>query len=322
MTEEYTGTYEGSQREDGDVKTRTQKPKKKKWNKEAVIGLCGALIPLIGFVLFNIFPVALSVGAMFCDVDHGQIDTMVWNNFANFTKAFTDKRFFHSIGITLWLASAQFVSLTIALFISYLLSKKRFGHNIFQILFFIPYICSSVAVSIMWQIIFSYNGVLSTIFNSDVNWFMNVNNPGTLTWIIFVTVIWQAPGYGIVMFKAAFTAVNPALYEAAAIDGATEWNKFWHITIPGIAPTIFFLIMAGIGAGLTMFDQAMIMAPTTGGIAGYEDMGLTLSYYIYIRTNEFQDMTSASIMSWCLFVVSFGLQLIVYKVRRRFETEV
>ena len=301
-----------------------QKYKQKtKWKKETYIGLFGAIIPIVGFIVFNIFPIALSFAAMFSDVDHGDISALSWNSFANFSKAFTDTRFFHSVKITLWLASAQFVSLAIALIVSFLLSKKQLGSKIFQILYFIPYICSSVAVGVMFKAVFDYNGIINSLFGTDINWFQNTDNPGSLTWLIFITVLWQAPGYGIVMFKAAFTAVNPALYEAASIDGASEWTKFWRITIPGIAPTIFFLVMAGIGAGLTMFDVAQIIAPTDyAGIAGYDDMGLTLSYYIYIRTESYQDMTSASVMSWCLFAVAFSLQLIVYKVRNKLESEV
>ena len=296
---------------------------KTKWKKETYVGLFGAIIPIVGFIVFNIFPIALSFAAMFSDVDHGDISSLSWNSFANFSKAFTDARFFHSIKITLWLASAQFVSLAIALIVSFLLSKKQLGSKIFQILYFIPYICSSVAVGVMFKAVFDYNGIINSLFGTDINWFQNTDSPGSLTWLIFITVLWQAPGYGIVMFKAAFTAVNPALYEAASIDGASEWTKFWRITIPGIAPTIFFLVMAGIGAGLTMFDVAQIIAPTDyAGIAGYNDMGLTLSYYIYIRTESYQDMTSASVMSWCLFAVAFGLQLIVYKIRNKLESEV
>lgn len=302
---------------EGELRERSFKPRKK-IKAEAIIGLCGALLPLVGFVIFNVFPIALSFGAMFCDVEYGQIDTMAWNNFANFSAAFTDPRFLHSIGITLWLASAQFVSLAIALFIAWLLSKKRFGSRVFQILYFIPYVCSSVAVSVMWSTVFSYNGVLNQIFGNDLNWFNNPSYTGTLTWAIFISIVWQSPGYGIVMYKAAFAAVNPALYEAAKIDGAGEWKQFRYITLPGIAPTTFFLLMAGIGAGLTIFDPAKLLAHVAwDGLAGLDDMGLTVSYYIYIRTNTYLDMTKASVMSWALFAVAFSLQLLIYKIRNR-----
>jgi len=303
---------------DADATRKKPFKPRRKFKAEAIIGLCGALFPLVGFVLFNVFPIALSFGAMFCDVEYGQIDTMVWNNFANFSAAFTDQRFLHSIGITLWLATAQFVSLGIALFIAFLLSKKTFGSRVFQILYFIPYVCSSVAVGIMWMTVFSHNGILNQIFNNDINYLNNPDDTSTLTWAIFISIVWQSPGYGIVMYKAAFAAVNPVLYEAAKIDGANEWKQFVHITLPGIAPTTFFLMMAGIGAGLTMFDAAKLMAPAGwDGLAGLDDMGLTVSYYIYIRTYTYLDMTKASVMSWALFAVAFALQLIVYKVRNR-----
>ncbi len=303
-----------------DEKPKSARTKKKfTWTKETTFALIVVLIPLIAYAFFNGFPVVLSFSLLFSDIQGYDISTIQWNNFANFTTVFSDERFWKSIGITVWVASAQVVTLAIALVISVLLSKKPKGRGIFQVLYFVPYICSSVAVAIMWKWIFDgHHGLLNALLGTDIDWLNNTKNPSTLTWSIIVAVIWQAPGYGIVMFKAALDAVNPALYEASEIDGANALKQFWYITLPSIAPTTFYLLFTGILAGFAMFDMATLMAPVSWTQkAGYEDMGLTMLYYSYILGTQKMEMELASVVSWVLFVVTMTLSIIVMRQRNK-----
>jgi multiple sugar transport system permease protein len=292
---------------------------KTRWNKEFTIALIGILLPLVGWLLFNGFPVVVSFVLLFTKIEGYNLSTLQWNNFANFEQVFTDVRFFKSIGITFWVASAQLISLSIALLISVLLSKTTKGRGVFQVLFFVPYICSTVAVAIMWRWVFDGNhGLLNAVLGTNIHWLNNTENPSTLTWAIIVAIVWQAPGYGIVMFKAALDAVNPAYYEAAEIDGANAFRQFYNITLPSIAPTIFYLLFTGILAGLTTFDSATLMAPISWTqTAGYDDRGLTLLYYAYIIGTQRMEMELASVVSWTLFVVTTVLSVIVMKRRNK-----
>lgn len=200
-------------------------------------------LPFIGYVIFNIVPVVISIAAMFSDIEHNQISTMKWNNFAHFVTFFHDAKYWHALGITLWLTCAQFLSLLIALGIATLLNTQVRGSRFFQTLYFVPYICSTVAVSIMWNQVFSSSeaGVLNSILGTKIDWIGDAN---WLTWCIFIVILWPAPGYGIVMFVAAFKGIDPCLYEAAEIDGATAWQKYLRITLPQIAPMTLYLAMA------------------------------------------------------------------------------
>ena len=297
--------------------------RKSRFGVESTVGLIATLIPILGFVFFNFFPIIVSFVAMFCDMQFYDLGSMKWNNFQNFIEVFHDPRFYKSVGITFWVASAQFISLGIALLIAALLKQNRKGSKLFLALFFIPYICSSVAVAIMWQWVFDWqHGILNTILGTDINWLSNPVTPSTLTWAIIITIIWQAPGYGIVMYRVAFSEINPALYEAAQMDGAGGWAQFRHITLPGIAPTTFFLLMAGILAGLMTFDAATILAPIGWtGIAGQNDMALTLVYYIYVLTGfnapSYMDMPNASVISWVLFLITFIFAFGTFMIRNR-----
>ncbi len=300
--------------------------RRKKINKEAAFGLITVLIPLIGFVVFSGFPIVISFIVMFCDMDYYNLGSIAWNNFATFQKVFTDDVFYRSLLVTLWVASAQFVSLAISLLMSVLLSKKVFGSKVFQILFFVPYVCSSIAVSIMWMWMFNdsfgiINDLLVRMFGEGarVQWF---NDPSVYTWMIFIVTVWQAPGYGIVMYKAALGSVDPALYEAAQMDGANAWTQFYKITLPSIAPTTFYLLMAGVIAGLLSFDIPKLFSPLDWtGEAGPDNMGLTTVLYVYIRGMTYHDMPAASVMSWVMFVITFIASFIMFKMRNRKERE-
>lgn len=299
--------------------------KTKKVSGEKIFAYVCVSIPLVGFLLFSLFPLAISFASMFTNMEYYDISTMTWNQFDTFKIVFSDTEFYKSILVTLLLSTSQFISLTIALFISFLLSKKPKGRKIFQIIYFIPYICSSVATAYMWMAMFNPNyGIVNSLLvklfgeSARVNW---TSDASAYVAAIIITTVWQAPGYGIVMYKAAFDAVNPSLYEAAAIDGASEWKKFWRITFPSIAPTTFFLLMAGIIAGLQTFDIAKLFASWASsawtGTAGPDDMGLTTVFYIYKKGTLYYNIPEAAVASWILFVIILALTTINFKLRKK-----
>ncbi len=312
------------------------KPKKKKpMRGEAKIALFMAIIPLVGFVIFNGFSLLISFIGMFCNVDLYNLGNIQWNNFEGFKSVFIprhafdlfyfdlSKYFYKSVVITIWVASIQIVTLGISLFIATLLREKFFGSKLFQILFFIPYICSSVSVALMWRWIFDWDGgILNSILGGTTKW---LEDPKTMTWCIIIAIIWQAPGYGIVMYKAAFSNINSALYEAASIDGANAWQKFRHVTLPGISPTTFFLLQAGVAAGFLTYDLAQLIIPNAWGVpGGNESMGLTLMRLVYFLitnstttdANGVSYMVScACVISWLLFFVTGTFTMYLFRLR-------
>lgn len=316
--------------------TRGGRAKKRKWTSHSFLALFLALLPMIGFVLFSTAPLIISIVALFCDVT---IDwkgiAFDWNAFDGFRMIFDDdfgmgtqfargfsSVFWKSLGITLWLGSTQFVTLLIALGLSVLLATKLKGSKLFQVLFFIPHICSSVSVAFMWSWMFlgQPEGILNTIFGTAIRW---INNPKTIPWTIIVATIWQAPAYGTVMFKAALANVEQSQYEAASLDGANSWQKFRYVTIPGIMPTIFYLLIAGIGAGLLMYDMAALIVPDPWGstIGGQDHMALTLMRLVfYFNEHRGADpvaLSAASAVSWILFLLVAPVSVWLYARREK-----
>lgn len=311
--------------------------KKNQWKKESKIAIVVACIPLLGFIIFNGFPLIISFIGMFCNIDLYDLTNIQWNNFEGFKSVFLDrhaynlfyfdlsKYFYKSVWITVWIASTQIITLLIALFIASLLREKFAGSKLFQILFFIPYICSTVAVALMFRWIFEWEGgILNSILGTDRKW---LEDPKTMTWCIIIAIIWQAPGYGIVMYKAAFSNINSALYEAASIDGANTWQKFRHVTLPGISPTTFYLMQAGVAAGFLTYDLAKLIISDAWGVpGGNESMGLTLMRLVYylITNSTTTDangvsymVSCACVISWLLFVVTGVLSMIMFNLREK-----
>lgn len=288
----------------------------------SVYGFLTASLPLIGFLVFNLVPLAIAVATMFVSMNGYDFGSMKWNNFANFSVVFKDTRFWHSIGVSFILTLPHMMGLVISLLLSAMLAQKYRGHKLFKALFFVPYICSSVAIAVMWNWIFDQNiGILNDLLTrlfhlqEGPQWF---SRPVYYTMMLITVMVWQAPGYGIVMFSAAFTNVNPALYEAAELDGAGTVRKFFSVTLPAISPTIFYLLMAGLIAGLQTFDIPQIFAGDAWtGAAGPNDAGLSASLYIYYRGITFGDMPVASVMSMILFAVIFVVLFLNFKLQNK-----
>ena len=273
--------------------------RKKKFSGEKAFAYVCVSLPLIGFILFSLVPLAISFISMFTTMEYYDLSTMTWNEFETFKIVFSDQDLYKSLLVTVMLASSQFISLTVALFISFLLSKKPRGRKIFQILYFIPYICSSVATAYMWMTMFDPNyGIINTFLvglfgeGARVNW---SSDAAAYAIAIIITIVWQAPGYGIVMYKAAF---------------------------PSIAPTTFFLLMTGIIAGMQTFDIARLFAVSFfpdawTGTAGPDNIGLTTVMFIYNKGTLYFNIPEASVASWILFVIILTLSLINYRLRKR-----
>jgi len=135
---------------------------------------------------------------------------------------------------------------------------------------------------------------------------------------ILIMGIWAGiGGNSMLIYLAALSNIDVQLYEAADVDGASEWQKFWHITLPQLAPTTFFLVTMGVISSLQAgFEATRIM--TQGGPAG---VTTTLSYYIYVQGFERLDLAYGAAISWVLFLIIFGITLLNWRYGRKHAEE-
>lgn len=204
-------------------------------------------LPLLGFVLFGIIPLALSAVVSLNELHTTDLSQMSFIGFENFKTILTngDNRTYASYFTTLVYALNVPICIAMALFIANLVNKTKLGQRLFRSIFFIPYVCSAVVVSLMFKTLYANdNGVLNVILTnlgfSKVEWL--TKSPWVFMIATIIMTVWQGLGLCIVLFQAALSNVDRSYYEAALIDGASSRTMFWKITWPAISPTTAYLV--------------------------------------------------------------------------------
>ena len=278
-----------------------KKSNKKRAIRRNLIGTAMAAPPFIGFLCFTMFPMILSLYVSFHDLHSYNIDMAKWVGWDNYRALFNNKKVLEALDNTLRYCLSVPINLGIAVFLANTIAKGLRGGKLYRIILFLPQVCSTVAVTMMWQWIFTEYGVLNTVLTDigekSIGW---LTDPDWYVVSILIVSVWKN-GTNIVILEAAFANVNKTLQEAAELDGANSIQLFWKITIPQLTPTIFYLLtMLLLGA---LQEQALmqILAGSVGGGEGAGSKGLTLVYYIYRMVNNYSasaGMGMSCALSW------------------------
>ena len=272
---------------------------------------------LIGFLVFTSLPVLASLVLSFMKWDLFSPPHFV--GLSNFKELFRDSYFWQFCGNTVYLMAAIPLSLAGSLILALALNQKLKGVVFFRTVYFLPTICSGVAIYMLWRMIYNPEfGIFNTLI-VKLGQMIHVPLKGPYwltdeTWAkpaLIIMNIWQTVGgYNMILYLAALQGVPRDLYEAAEIDGANSWQKFWAVTWPQISPTTFFIaIMSVIGGFQAGFDPAYIM---TGG--GPNGSTTTIIYYIYNNAFRWHQMGYAAAISWVLFIVIFMVTIAKWKL--------
>ena len=278
----------------------------------------GFLFPnLVGFLLFTSIPVVASLILSFMEWD-----LLSWPpkfvGFANFIKLFQDPYFWKYCWNTVYLMAAIPIGMAGSLLLALALNQKLKGIVIFRTLYFLPTLCAGVAIYMLWSLI--YNGEFG-LFNTGIAKFgemlgLNLRGPQWLrdeTWAkpaLIIMGVWQSVGgYNMILYLAALQGVPRDLYDAAEVDGANSWQRFWAVTWPQISPTTFFIaIMSIIGGFQAGFDPAYVM---TGG--GPNGSTTTIIYYLFNNAFNWYKMGYAAAIAWVLFLIVFAFTLVQWR---------
>ncbi len=271
------------------------------------------LLPcMLGFIIFVGLPVLSSLALSFTEWNFlGGLKAIKFTGLSNFKyllsgqDAWFGPSFWHTIVFALVTVP---VGIALGLVVATLINRNVYGSAIFRFVIFIPYICSTVASVVVWQAVFqpSYGPVNSILASLGVTnlpkWFVSSKYALPL---IMTFQIWQTLCYNEIVFYAGLKNISQDLYEAAAIDGAGEWKQFWHVTVPGISPTTFFLSTMGIIGSFKVFD--VISVATAGGPGKSTSV---IALYIYKEAFENYRMGTASAAAWIMFVIVFAVTMI------------
>lgn len=207
---------------------------------------------MIGLIVLNIIPIFQTIYQSFFKTgDFGKGNKFVGLN--NYVKVFGDTEVWQALWNTIKYAVVEVpISIVIALLLAVILNKKLKGRSFFRTVFFLPMVAAPAAVAMVWKWLFNSNfGLINNIFGIKVNW---ISDPKIAIYSIAVIGVWSVIGYNMVLLLAGLQEVPKDFYEAAALDGASEWQKLIKITVPLISPTIFFVLITRIIAAMQVFD--------------------------------------------------------------------
>lgn len=288
----------------------TRKSKLTMRQREAIEGYLCLLPWILGFIFFSVGPAVTSLILSLSDYNI-LLSSSAWIGLENYGRLLHDPLFWQSLKVTvLYTTGAIPLGLATSLVLALLMNQKLKAIALFRTIYYLPMLVGGVAVALLWQWIFNPNFGI-------INWILwelfRVIGPDWLlseTWTIpaFIIMSLWTTGAGMIIFLAGLQGIPVALYEAAEIDGASWWKKFWKITIPMLSPVIFFNLIMGLIGSFQIFTQSYIM--TNGG-----PHNASLFYVLYLFFKGFQDyqMGYASALAWVLFIVILACTLLVFK---------
>ncbi|MGD2183739.1 carbohydrate ABC transporter permease [Lusitaniella coriacea] len=277
----------------------------------AWIFLAPALL-LLG--VFLLFPILYLLGLSFTG---GSFTTagVRWIGLLNYRRLFVDPDFWHAIANTLYFTVATVIpSLIIPLILAVFLNRAIAPRGLLRSAYFIPSITSIVAVGLGFRWLFQDRG--------PINQFLELLGIDSIPWlsstiwampVLILLSTWKQIGFNMVVFLAGLQAIPQSRYEAAELDGANDWAQFWHITLPGLRPTLIFAMVTTAIFTLRSFEQIYVI---TGG--GPLNSTNILVYYIYEQAFALFDFGYAAAAATILLAIAL---LLVYLQLRTWKEE-
>ncbi len=267
---------------------------------------------LIGFLLFLILPAIASLAIAL--TRWRLLDVPQFVGLQNFADLLRDGRFWLTLRNTAYYSFVRVpINAAISLALAVLLNRKMIGRDFFRVVLFLPVVMSIVATAVIWRPLVEssglLNGVLAALGLPGVPWITSTN--WAMPTVIMIG-IWKEIGYYMVIFLAGLQAIPRTYYEAASIDGASNWQQFTRITFPLVSPTTFFVLTVAMIFSFQVFALTTVL---TGG--GPANATTTLVMYIYQSGFENFRMGYASAMAFVLFVIILVFTLIQKRLANR-----
>jgi multiple sugar transport system permease protein len=268
--------------------------------KENIAGYLFLLPWFVGLFVFSAGPIIASLYLSFTNYD--LLSAPKWIGAQNYQKMFQDPQWLDAARVTLtYVFLSVPLKLAFALLVALMLKQGLQALGLYRAIYYIPSLLGgSVAIALLWQQIFSENGIVNQVLNligihSTTSW---ISTPDTALSTLVILSVWQF-GAPMLIFLAGLKQIPPEYYEAASTDGAGILRKFFSITLPMITPILFFNLILQIVGAFQAFTPAYIVS---GGNGGPVDATLFYTLYVYIQGFQYLHMGYASAMSWMLLL--------------------
>ena len=197
------------------------------------------------------------------------------------------------------------------------MNRDMKGVQAFRVIYYLPGVMSVVAVSIVWQNLFTYGGTIDQIYQKlgGGESLLLLSSRGGIAFTVNLLLVWKGVGYTTLMFIAGLQSVSPDQIEAAKIDGANSWTILMKITLPALYPTIFYLFVTGLMGSLQMFNEPYILLGD-GNPDGMTTVGFV--YYFFGQKNLGLASVGAWVLAFFIFIIT-AVQMFVDKRKREAE---
>ena len=262
------------------------------------------------YIAFGLFPILFSLGVSFTSWDG--IGDVIFIGLANYKRVFTqDKFFYKSLWNTIILLVIStpiqiILGLLMATFLKDFFKRTRNG---LQLINFLPYITTPVAVGIIFQLMFDWkSGIINALLNlfgvESIYW---LGNAWPSRIVVILMIVWKNYGYMMIMFLSGLSSIPDELYEAARIDGAKWWGCFTRITIPLLRPIFVFVITTSVINGFKLFDEPQLLfSSASQPIGGPDRAVMTVVMRFYEASFRSFEFGYGSALAYCLFLVIAG----------------
>ncbi len=277
--------------------------------RDSIWGLLFVAAPVLSVVLFVFLPALFSVYISMVEwngyIPIGQAALVGFKNFALFLThgGLYTKEFLNSFLVTLILMIFIPLSIIISFLLAFILNKKEtYMNNALRLVYFLPFVSSAVAITLVFKNLFDMNGVVNSLFAflgmEAADW---LRSPGLSRVVIIVMLIWRSIGYTMLMYLAGLQGIPNEIYEAAKIDGAGVLKIITKITLPSLKNITFFIVVTNVIGGLQIYTEPAILFQGTfgkGPLNGTESMMIFLMY-LYTGNN----LGMASAISWAITIL-------------------
>jgi multiple sugar transport system permease protein len=277
--------------------------------RQAALGYALLAPSLFGVVAFLLLPMLVVAWLSLQRWD--LLAPIEYVGLANWRSVLTDSSFGTSLVVTvLFIALVVPVQTVLGLFAAAMLARGLPGTGAFRTLYVLPWICSPLAIAVLWRwILAPTDGAVGTVLGQRIEW---LTDPDLALPVVSAVTVWTNVGYVTLFFLAGILAIPVDVQNAARTDGASAWQRFRHITLPMLRPTLFFVLVTGIVSAAQVFDT--VYALTGGGPQGRTDL---VAHRIYAEAFGAAAVGRAAVMAVALFVLLVGVTIAQHLYFRR-----
>ena len=279
--------------------------------KQAAFGIAILLPTLAVLAIFRFLPM---IEAFYLSLTaYDLVHPPKFVGLANFVSLAQDPLFLKSARVSLTYVLFSVVPvLPLSLGLAVLFNRSLFIKNVLRSAVFMPVVMPAVVMAVVWTFMYQQDGVINTLLGwlgiDPIPW---LRSSSSALWAVILIGIWRATPYYMVIFLAGLQAIPADYYDAAEIDGAGDWAKFWHITLPLLKPTTLLVIVMNVIVAMKVFAVPLIM---TGGGPGHESRMVLV--YLFQTAWSFFRMGYASAMAVVLAVIMMAVTLLQFRLLR------